>query len=189
MRNSISNFKTSKKIVFQFITLLFCFDVFALDLSSIKRQVVYECKMSEQAGFFVNLNGELSPTVFDVDKSERWLMQLQKIENIEQLGGLPYQCSTERNKFYGSIDSAIIPNEYCLIRKYKSGSQSIEVVNHCRLGRDKTNGKLICGVGSDLFFDSDRLYGVDANSNLLSFSLGFSRSMAIDKFECKRLDR
>lgn len=168
----------------------------ALDLNKAKFPLYYECHSEKSAGLMRDKEtGELKATVFLTNRADKWQMKIEKIENEKDLSKFPANCTFERRAYAATgnwrpIDFAAASPQFCAVNTYIDGSRSIEAATYCRISSlKKGNGEFVCGITDSFYFDSDRLEGIRAETDLTALSIGFNTTASINKIRCTRLDR
>lgn len=169
----------------------------ALDLRKVTKDLYYECHTEMSAGLHKDpKTGEIQATVFEPDPSDRWEMKLVRLQSSVDLEKVPHACVSEREKrdrMAPSLFYKTIP-EFCNLTTYKAGGDSAVIATHCvvrsRGMNDDRYNALNCGLGDSLYFDSDRLWGIDGSNSVSCFgSKNYCLSATVSKFVCQRLDR
>lgn len=185
-----------KRIVAITGLFLVCQYTFALDLTKVSKTLYYECHGEFSAGLYRDRDSKVfQPAIFDVDKGP-WELRLIPIRSASDLEKAPRYC--QRQRAVRLLDAARSERfekelpEFCFVEVYKvKGEQSL-LGSHCFITQqsriDKSNSSLNCSVGDEIFFDSDRSYGLDGRTHAGSAELPLTH-FAVRKFVCQRLDR
>lgn len=170
--------------------------VFALDLTKVKKTLYYECRGELSSGLYRDPDSRtFQAMAFNVDQTP-WELRLIPISSSVALEETPKYCLRQRpvRLMDNGRSEKYDPRypEFCFVMVFRSNDNETTLGNHCFITMEsrvtKKNHALDCGVGDQIFFDSDRLFGLDGRTMVGSSEMPLTH-FAVRKFSCQRLDR
>ena len=161
----------------------------ALNLNELQKPLYYECYKTHEAGLYKNKStDEIQSGRFNVDPRDKWRLTIARVRSPEDL--IKYNCTKDRiaRKGFGALWDEGDP-EFCIVQTFFDGRKSISRANHCKILIYANDEGLKCGPADSFYFDSDRLYGLEASDSVYTILIDPIISLTVKKFKCQRLDR
>lgn len=165
-------------------------DAFALNLLTVKASIHYECQTTLSGGLWQDektgewMSGKVLPN------RQKHPMVLERFDATQ--GKRKKDCAQEEERTGGHKTKG---RDFCLTFIYpmREAGQFMERTRYCMITAKSSFQEqyhaIECPLGR-LFFDSDRLYGIEADDvSIASLGMMSTYPIFVDKFSCVRLDR